>query len=159
MFKAVWLDGGGDLSLPRSIREEVFCREQGYPLDDEFDDADARAIHLLITENGEAVATGRLFEEGGLYKLGRICARKPFRGQGFGDMVVRLMLDKALSLGAVNLYISSQDYIRDMYTKFGFTQRGESYRLPGDTRDHVDLYATAEDIVFPSECKGGVSKT
>lgn len=152
MFKATWVDGCRDCSIAKSIREEVFCDEQGYSHDDEYDDMDAVAHHLIIVEKGEPVATGRLFEKDGLYHLGRICVRRQFRGQGFGDMVVRLMLEKALRMGASQLYISSQEYIKDLYMKFGFQQHGGSYRLEGDTRDHVDLYAASDDIVFPSEC-------
>lgn len=152
MFRADWVEGSGDYSIAMGIREEVFCDEQGYSRDVEYDDMDPIAQHLIITENGEPVATGRLFEQEGVYKLGRICVRSQFRGQGFGDMVVRLMLDKALKLGAARLYISSQEYIKNMYCKFGFRQEGGSYRLEGDTRDHVDLFADADDIIFPSEC-------
>lgn len=154
MFKANWIDGREDLSQPFAIRMEVFCDEQGYAREIECDEYDQLAQHILIVENGELVATGRLLETDGVYKLGRIAVRKPFRGQGFGDMVVRLMLDKALSMGAQKFYISSQMYIKEFYKKFGFHEEGEPYMLEGDTREHIDLYATADEVIFPSECGG-----
>lgn len=152
MFKANWVSGAGDITIAEAIREEVFCDEQGYSCEAEYDDMDKIAQHLIVIEDGEPVATGRLFEKDGVYMLGRIAVRKRFRNQGFGDMVVRLMLDKALGMGAEQFYISSQEYIKDLYCKFGFRQRGDSYCLAGDTRNHVDLYASADEIVFPSEC-------
>ena len=36
-----------------------------------------------------------------------------------------------------------------------YTHLGEPYTLPGDTRQHIDLYAKAEDIQFPHACAGG----
>ena len=154
MFKASWLckQNGDDLEPAFALRREVFCDEQGYSPQIEYDTYDETAQHIIIVENGTVVATGRLFEKDGLYTIGRICVKKSARGQGYGDMLVRLILDKALQSGAQRLYISSQEYIKGFYAKFGFVQQGESYRHPGEMSDHVDMFADAEDIVFPSEC-------
>ena len=65
-----------DLHIAFDIRKEVFVKEQGVPLEDEFDEfdtLDAPCQHILVYYNEQPVGTGRLriVEEYG--KLERIC--------------------------------------------------------------------------------------
>ena len=41
------------------IRQKVFCQEQGF--DDEFDDMDAIATHIVLFDADKPVATCRIF--------------------------------------------------------------------------------------------------
>ena len=153
MIYARWIFGEDELAPAREVRTRVFVEEQGYTPEDEYDDMDAISWHVLVSVDEKVVATGRVFLSEGKYKVGRICVLEEYRGQGLGDMVVRMLLDRALQAGASGLHISAQSYVVGMYERFGFRRVGEPYRLPGDTRDHIDLYAKAEEIVFPKMCE------
>lgn len=55
------------------MRREVFCREQGYEEAEEFDAIDREAQHVVVYENGQPTATGRLYrtEEPDTWRIGR----------------------------------------------------------------------------------------
>ncbi len=61
----------------RALREHVFVLEWRVPEASEFDEHDHSAFHVLIlSEEGEAIATGRLTQKG---ELGRIAVKRNHR--------------------------------------------------------------------------------
>ena len=62
-----------------AVRKAVFMEEQGFQ--QEFDDVDDRAYHVLIQDGERPVATGRLFtEDGETYLIGRVAVLSAYRG-------------------------------------------------------------------------------
>ncbi len=155
MLYANWLHGTEDITPAKQVRDAVFVNEQGYKPEDEYDNYDAMAWHVVAMDDETPVGTGRVYLQDGKFHVGRICVLPEYRGNGIGDAIIRLLLDRALMAGAQDVTIASQVYIKDAYKKFGFQEVGEPYTLPGDTRQHIDLYAKAEDIQFPHACAGG----
>ncbi|MFI3225995.1 MAG: GNAT family N-acetyltransferase [Clostridia bacterium] len=114
----------------KNIRLEVFVDEQGF--DEEFDDIDDRAFHVILYIDGLAVATGRTFEKSqDIYKFGRIAVRKDCRGQGFGVEIVQKLEQVALEQNAKKVVLSSQYHAKDFYEKCGFSVVGEPYLEEG----------------------------
>ncbi len=112
------------------IREEVFVKEQGYTKEEEFDDIDGECIHVLVFDEskGKPAATGRMqILENGIYKIGRVAVIKDYRGQHYGEFVMRLLMDQAKMLGAVTLKLSAQMTAVPFYERLGFCQIGETY--------------------------------
>ena len=68
----------------KTIRQAVFVEEQGFK--HEFDDIDARAIHLVLTLDKKPVATARFFtdSEEYTYDIGRVCVLKAYRKYHLG---------------------------------------------------------------------------
>ena len=66
------------------IREEVFMREQGFQ--EEFDEIDGRAVHLVLYCDGSPAAVCRFYQDrmNGEYLIGRLAVRKAYRGKGIG---------------------------------------------------------------------------
>lgn len=61
-----------------AVRKAVFMEEQGFQ--QEFDDVDDRAYHVLIQDGERPVATGRLFtEDGETYLIGRVAVLSAYR--------------------------------------------------------------------------------
>ena len=148
--------GNGDLAEVMDIRIKVFVDEQGFPLEEEKDEYDARAVHaLLYDDNHEPAATGRLYiDNDGYWHLGRIAVLKEKRGQQLGDLVMRMLLDKAIGVGAQHFRLSAQKQAEGFYAIYGFTPYGEEYmdhHVP-----HVDMEATLESVVRAvfSGCRG-----
>lgn len=124
-----WLDGRtDDLTEAFAIRSAVFCDEQGYRPEQEFDDIDREAWHVLVREKGEPVGTGRLFWQGAdTMVLGRIAVRLPARSRGIGACIVGAMLDKAAALGAARARLDAQCRAIGFYEKLGFTLCGTEH--------------------------------
>lgn len=114
------------------IRLEVFGTEQGFPKDIIIDETDETAIQAVVYKDINRtipVGTGRLYKisNGADYKIGRIAVKKEERGQGYGDFIVRMLVDKALLMGADRVLVGSQPQAIEFYKKIGFRPIGEEY--------------------------------
>ena len=154
MLYANWIHGSEDITPAKVVREDVFVKEQGYAAEDEFDNFDKMAWHVVAMDDEKPIATGRIYLDKGEMYLGRVCVLPEYRGFGVGDAVVRLLLDRALTAGTSGVHISSQSYIKEFYKKFGFEEVGEPYFPEGDKIEHIDLYASRDNIVLPFGCGG-----
>lgn len=72
----------------RKLREDVFIHEQGFQ--NEFDETDQSARHVVCWENGRAVGTCRFFpaEEPDTYYIGRMAVAKGHRHQQLGTVIL-----------------------------------------------------------------------
>ena len=66
------------------IRTRVFVDEQGYTLEEDRDEQDRTALHVLGRDAaGEPVCTARMFEERpGVWHIGRVATYAARRGRG-----------------------------------------------------------------------------
>lgn len=131
MIQGKFLYGTEDLSKVWRIRKAVFCEEQGVPEKIERDSLDKQSIHVLVCDCKKEVATGRLYINDDFYKIGRVAVMKEERNQKYGDFVVRMLLDKAFTLGAKEVTLSAQYPVIGFYEKIGFRQSGEEYEEAG----------------------------
>lgn len=139
-MNTVWYAPGEDYPLSREIREEVFVREQEYPIELEFDEADENCWHLVLTDNEKAIATARLLKlSEGVFKPGRIAVLKEYRGKNIGAELLTLIIEKAKEMGAKKLHIGAQTYAVGFYEKFGFKTTGEEYM--DEHIPHIDMIA------------------
>lgn len=139
-MNTVWYAPGEDYPLSREIREEVFVREQEYPIELEFDEADENCWHLVLTDNEKAVATARLLKlSEGVFKPGRIAVLKEYRGKNIGAELLTLIIEKAKEMGAKELHIGAQTYAVGFYENFGFKTTGEEYM--DEHIPHIDMIA------------------
>lgn len=128
MIKTSWLSAKDDLKDPFYIREKVFVEEQNICREEEFDDLDAVAMHLIVYDGKVPMATGRvLLEENKRAVLGRIAVLKEFRGDGIGDLVIRMLIRKAFDAGAETQSIHAQLYCKEFYERVGFKQISDVY--------------------------------
>ena len=72
------------------IRTAVFINEQGFQ--DEFDDIDKKAIHIVLFEDNRPIAVCRVYysEDKKCYVIGRIAVMKEYRGKAYGAKVVQM---------------------------------------------------------------------
>lgn len=116
------------------IRRQVFHVEQGVSLEEEFDEIDDLAVHVLVFTSDEpsrAVATGRVFFDGDNYKIGRVAVLKSERGKKYGDFVVRMLANKAFIAGADEIHINAQVVAVPFYEKIGFISYGDEFDEAG----------------------------
>lgn len=117
-----------------SIRQKVFVEEQNIPEIVEFDEEDKTAIHAVAYEGlskVKAVATGRLLCKGGWAEIGRVAVLKEERGKQYGDLIVRMLIDKAKTLKYSEIYLNAQVKAEGFYNKIGFYITGEPFLEAG----------------------------
>lgn len=126
-YRTITAQGLENLPQAAEIRQEVFVQEQGFQ--NEFDEIDPVAVHLLVMEGETPVAVGRTYpdETGKVWHLGRICVRKPWRGCHLGQKVMQGLEEAARERGAEKLVLSAQVQAKGFYEKLGYHPYGEEY--------------------------------
>lgn len=107
------------------IRLKVFKDEQGFQ--QEFDDIDDIATHIVGYIDGEAVATCRVFEQGNGYHIGRFAIIKEYRGKDLGIKLMQKAEQVIKESGGNIIELSSQLRAKGFYEKCGFKTEGEIY--------------------------------
>ena len=114
------------------LRAEVFVVEQTCVYQD-LDGRDQAALHLLLREGETLQAYARVLPAGTDFPtagLGRVCTRS--RGRGLGRAVVAAGIRAAREkLGAEEITIEAQSYVRGLYESFGFRQSSEEFLEDG----------------------------
>ncbi|QHX36417.1 GNAT family N-acetyltransferase [Spiroplasma sp. BIUS-1] len=110
------------------IREVVFCEEQKYPKEEEFDEYDSSSFHVIGFYNDQPVACGRILKKQDDWYLGRIAVLKEFRNKGLGLELVNYLVEFANSkLEAKHIYLNAQETAVGLYEKAGFKISSEPF--------------------------------
>ncbi|MET3320676.1 UNVERIFIED_ORG: putative GNAT family N-acyltransferase [Peribacillus simplex] len=111
-----------DLKNAFHIRKEVFVEEQGFSLEDEFDEFDTLngSEHILVYHNEQPVGTGRLRVVDGLGKLERICILEPFRKFGLGKIIIKTLEEIAKEKEISQVKLHEQTQAEGFYKKLGY---------------------------------------
>ena len=122
MKRVDWAIASGEL---RAVRSAVFIEEQGIPQELEWDDMDARCIHVLaISADGTAIGGGRLLPDG---HIGRMAVLKPWRRKGVGAALLGELVAVAMEQGHESAELSAQTHAIGFYRRFGFEVTSEEY--------------------------------
>ncbi|MBO6140391.1 MAG: GNAT family N-acetyltransferase [Ruminococcus sp.] len=106
----------------KALRTEVFIKEQGF--ENEFDEIDNKATHVLIYDGKVPVATGRLFSEdenGEEYIIGRVCVKKEYRDKKLGKRVIMALEEDARKMGGRRVSVSAQCRVQGFYEALGYS--------------------------------------
>ncbi len=117
----------------RAIRSEVFIDEQKIPLEMEWDDDDAGALHAVASNRfGLPLATGRLLRHApGIARVGRMASLQAVRGSGVGRAVLDALLRAARERGDVEVRLSAQTGAQAFYARAGFAPSGQPFEEAG----------------------------
>jgi predicted GNAT family N-acyltransferase len=108
-----------------AIRFEVFVEEQQVPIAEELDAMDAACLHALaFSQQGEAIATGRLLPDG---HIGRMAVRLSERNKGVGAAVLHALIEAAEARGFKEVVLGAQLHARGFYLKQGFVAFGDVF--------------------------------
>lgn len=118
------------------VREQVFIQEQHIAAEDEWDTHDAVALHVVIYQEGQPIATARLLQD---HSVGRVAVLKAYRGQGIGQLIMKYIIALAQQQQRPILHLSAQTHALDFYQQLGFQQQGEVYMECSIAHVHMHL--------------------
>ena len=122
------------------LRSEVFVVEQACAFQD-IDGADAKAMHLLGTLDGQLVAYARCLAAGLKFteaSIGRVVTRDSIRGSGAGhELIERAIACLARQSGAQAIRIGAQAPLEAFYQRHGFEKAGPPYIE--DAISHIEM--------------------
>lgn len=108
-----------------AIRKSVFIDEQGF--ENEYDQIDTYATHLVMYDQNIPVGTCRLFQEkdSSSYIVGRLAVIREYRGQQIGSELLKAAERKVAEFHGASIILHSQLQARDFYVKQGYTPYGK----------------------------------
>jgi len=142
MISTKWVQGKTNLIDVLKIREKVFCEELNKSDTLISDFYDEFAFNAVIYEENISAGTGRLLFKDGKYIIDMVCVDKEFRGNNYGDLIVRMLVRKAVDMGAENTYATVNENCRHLFENIGFEkitayENGESLMMKvGDVGGH-----------------------
>ena len=157
MIRGKFIAPGGDYTQALALRKAVFVDEQGDDAALEHDQYDDLSAHVLLYDHtdaqgdpvGDPVATGRLFWLNGEFVIGRVCVASDKRGQQLGDLVMRMLLYKAMEHHAPAVTLGAQKHAVPFYARYGF-EPVEEYLDEGVP--HIRMRVRGDRINLEGSC-------
>ncbi|MGD9568382.1 MAG: GNAT family N-acetyltransferase [Sedimentibacter sp.] len=121
MISTRWFQGKNNINEALEIRKKVFIEEmnliENINITDNFDDF---AFNAVAYEDDVPVGTGRLFFKDGKYFIDNVCVIKEFRGRHYADLIVRMLVRRAVNMGAEKTYTECSQRIKMLFENIGF---------------------------------------
>ena len=119
------------------VRETVFQIEQKVPREDEIDDFDPTARHVVARDmQGNPIGTGRLTTQ---HVIGRMAVDQAWRSRGLGAAMLQRLVEQARALNYPSVELHAQTQAVPFYEKFGFAKFGEEFVECGIKHFHMRM--------------------
>ena len=125
------------MKTAHNIRHEVFVIGQNCPEEIEWE-FEEESTHFLVFDNKEAVATARHRETDNGYKLERFAVLESERGNGYGHIVLKAILEDLSNFNG-NIYMHAQLDVIPFYEKIGFEKEGDLFEEANITHYKMSL--------------------
>jgi len=122
-----------------ALRAAVFMSEQSCPYDEEFDDNDFCATHLLATVDGEPAATMRIRYFAEWVKLERLAVLPRFRKSGVKTEIINAAFELARRKGYRQCYGHSQKRLVSFWERYGFSVLDRNVQFAFSDHDYVEI--------------------
>ncbi|MDG0843502.1 GNAT family N-acetyltransferase [Staphylococcus equorum] len=111
-----------------SVREQVFVLEQGVPLENEIDQYEAIATHIIgYDKNNIPFATGRFRPYDNGVKIERVAVIVSHRKSGNGKLLMQFLEEIAKNQGHHSLILNAQCHAQAFYESLGYKPFGEIF--------------------------------
>jgi len=121
-----------EMEAALAVRMRVFVAEQSVPAEEELDDEDATATHVIARHNELVIGTGRLLIlEEGTCQIGRMAVDQPWRRRGVGGQLLLYLEQEACSQGMSQAMLHAQEYVKGFYAAHGYLERGDVFLEAG----------------------------
>jgi predicted GNAT family N-acyltransferase len=127
-----WARDEWDVSGAFALREAVFYGEQNVPLQDELDELDRDAQHLVALDpGGNVIGTLRLLSFGEEAKIGRVAVAADQRRRGIASQMLAIALVRAREQGFRRVRLAAQVAAVALYESVGFAVESEPFEEAG----------------------------
>ena len=137
MISTRWFQGNDNLNDVLDIRKEVLSEENKEK--DITDFYDEFAFNAVLYEEDVPAGTARLTFKDSKYFIDMLCVKKQFIGLNYEDLLVRLLVRKAVTIGADKTYMEADESIDKILENIGFMKVSNDKTLmvkEGDVGGH-----------------------
>ena len=120
-----------EVAAALELRAQVFCEEQGVPLEADLDGLDDGALHVVAVDGGELVGTCRVVIDGTEARLARLCVRRDARLRGLATALLDEAEVQARAAGAQRMTLHAQTSALGLYRRGGYEAEGEPFDEEG----------------------------
>lgn len=120
-----------ELQQAYHVRNTVFVDEQKVPPEEEIDDYEQEAIHMVGYESTQPIAASRLRFVDVYGKLERICVLKKYRGLSYGSQVINAMENEIKSNGYQKAKLNAQTHAEKFYQNLGYQTISDEFMDAG----------------------------
>ncbi|MBM7604024.1 putative GNAT family N-acyltransferase [Metabacillus crassostreae] len=113
------------------VRKTVFVDEQQVPLEEEIDQHEDEATHVVLYDDHQPSGAGRVRIVDGYGKIERICVMKSARKKGVGKVIVTKLEELATKQGVKKLKLNAQTHAILFYNKLGYEVVSEEFMDAG----------------------------
>lgn len=113
------------------IRIAVFVDEQGVPLEDELDQYEEEAEHIIVMDEDQPVGAARWRIVDGIAKFERICVLPSHRKLGLGKLIVEALEESAKEKGLSKAKLHGQTHAEVFYHKLGYGTASDIFMEDG----------------------------
>ena len=103
-----------------TVRKKVFVDEQQVPEEEEIDQFEDDATHIVLYDGEQPVGAGRFRVIDGLGKVERICVMASHRKQGAGKLVMNKIEDIGRKANVQKLKLNAQTHAEAFYQSLGY---------------------------------------
>ncbi|HOW22687.1 MAG TPA: hypothetical protein PLV23_03545 [Sedimentibacter sp.] len=124
MISTMLFQGRDNLSHILDIRKEVLT-DKG-EITDIYDDF---AINALLYDDDVPAGTARLLFKEGRFFIDMVCVKNQFKGLYYEDLLIRLLVRKAVSMGAEKTYMEAGEDLVEILENIGFKRETKGKNL------------------------------
>lgn len=103
-----------------AVRKQVFVEEQQVSAEEEYDEFDETAQHVVLYDGNTPVGTGRTRAIGDIGKMERICVLASHRSKGAGRLIMEKLEALAKAQGLAKAKLHAQTHAEDFYKRLGY---------------------------------------
>ncbi|WP_110113410.1 GNAT family N-acetyltransferase [Bacillus sp. CGMCC 1.16541] len=103
-----------------AVRKKVFVDEQNVPVEEEIDQYEDEATHIVVYDQNHPVGAGRFRIVDGYGKIERICVLPSHRQHGVGKQIMLYMEHVASTHDVNKLKLNAQTQAEAFYQKLGY---------------------------------------
>lgn len=122
MVSTKWFQGIENSDKFKEIRKKVFCEELNMEEKSISDFYDEFAFNAVLFDDDRPAGTGRLIFKEGKYFIDKLCVIKEFRGNSYGDLIIRMLVRKAVTIGAEKTYANIDRKYKKLFEEIGFEE-------------------------------------
>lgn len=150
MIRGKFLTSMEDVSACLALRAEVFGQREGAR-----DEYDRMAVYALVfDEQNRPGGAGRLYiGDDSRFTIDRVGVREEMRGGGLGDLLMRMLLYRALELNCPGVQLTCPVDKAGFFARYGLSARGAAFEQ-GGALCRV-MYAEREQIDIEGSCSRG----
>lgn len=121
------------------IRQTVFVKEEGVPLDIELDDFDNLTTHYIGRTADQPVTTARVLfnEHENSWHIQRVATLSEARGNGYASKLMQTIITDAREAGIHHIELGAQVHAQSFYEHLNFKTIGEPYTEAGI--EHIEM--------------------